>query len=206
MKLLRKPKLAAGIAVTADILLLAAAVVLSAIRGRFQSEYIYSSDPVAITASHPYDHFGIAAALVLVLAAVMTAFIVVGAVGKAGKNGTPQLVGGIALIVFSTAAVLFAWLVVRGQQPRSVEYLAYTDETLHIVVMEEQYTDALGAAKVFSVDPDSNSASLLAVTDIAEFADGNEERYALSWVSKDVLKITFIDGFRIRELQLDPYT
>ena len=204
MKILRKPQIAASIAITLDILMLAAAMVLSSLRDRFPAEYTYDKEHKLITSSHPYDMFGIIAAAALAVAAVMTAFIIVGAFSD-NKKTSPRIAGGIMLIIFSAAAILFSWLVIRGEQPKDTNYLSYTNNTHRIIIAEEKYRDDYGVAKFFAVNNDSGEARLVASTDITTFTEDNQERYTLQWISDTTLHISFIDGYNGRELSIEPY-
>lgn len=205
MKLLRRPVFAAALAVVVDILMLVAAVVLDALRARFGAEYSFNSETLEVTAQHPYDYFGIVAALALVFVTVMAAFVIAGGFASGGGKVAQRVCGGIALVVVSAAVVLFSFLVVRGKQPDRIEFIAYTDDTLHLVIAEERYADDLGAAKIYGVDVDSGEARLLVSTDISTFADGNTERYEFVWADAQTLAIGFMDGMTKRVLQFDPY-
>lgn len=205
MKLLKRPQLAASIAATVDIVMLAAAVVLSYLRGSFATEYSFDAEKMLINSRHPYDYFGIVAAVALVVAAAMTAFIIAGAVMGDSKKRVPRLVGGAALMILSTAAVLLSWFIVKGQQPQSVEYYPYTDKTMQIVVAEEKYDYAFGVAKFFLVDEDAGTAKLLISTDITTFTGEDTERYKFEWIAEDQLRIVFFDGTYAHEIQIDPY-
>ena len=193
MKILRKPQVAFSVAIAADILMLVAAVVLDAVRDKFPIEYTFTVESIAVNASDPYSFFGIIAALVLVLVVVMSAFIMIGGYISEGKKKAPRIIGGIALLVMSVGLILFSFLVVRGRQPDSIEYIAYTDDTLRIVVAEEKYDEDFGAVKFFKVDENSGSAELLASTDISMFANGDTERYSFAWETNTTLKVVFYD-------------
>lgn len=203
MKILRRPKLAAAIAVVADILILAAAVVLDRLRGSFSATYAFDPESLAISESHPYDMFGAAAAVVLVLAAVMSAFMIAGAFTSGGSRTAQRITGGVCIMVFSAAAVLCAFMLVNGRRPDSVEYLSYTDDELRIVVAEEHYGESLGVAEFFAVDSDTGEARLLVTTDISTFADGDKERYTLLWTDEGRLGIRFVDGLLTRMIRVD---
>ncbi len=205
MKILRRPMLAAALAAAVDVFMLAAAVVLDLLRDKFSASYSFDLDSISIATSHPYDMFGIFSAAALVFAAVMAAFIIAGGVTLSREKAVGRIVGGVVLIVASAAVILLAFLVVRGKQPEKVGYYTYTDDTLRIVVVEEQYDENLGAAKFFCVSEDSTEAKLLVSTDISTFANGDKERYTLEWRSDNVLGIKFMDGSKLKVLQVNPY-
>lgn len=203
----RRPIMAAVIAIIADLLLLAAAIVLNALRGNFSESYTYTQDLVTeyytIYAHHPFDLFGIPAAVVLVIVAGMSAVIIAGAFVKSsdGKSGAPHIVGACVLLAASVAVVFLSMFVVKGAQPQHRSYLYYTDETMHLTFIEEKYSEDYGALKIFRIHEDCDEAELLAMTDISEFAESNE-RYSLAWIDEDVLQITYADGMNHRSLQL----
>ncbi|MGN0686478.1 MAG: hypothetical protein ACI4KA_00060 [Oscillospiraceae bacterium] len=200
----KRTKLCAAAAAAADILMLAAAVVLDILRPHFAAEYTFDKDTLAVSASHPYDMFGIIAAAALVFAAVMAAFVIAGGFVSGGKNTAAHIVGGVSLIIISAAVILFSYLVVRGQQPTRTEFIAYTNDTKNIIIAEEKYSDNCGAVKIFSVGEESGPARLLASTDIKEFSNGSTERYTLEWRTNEVLGIRFYDGNTLRALQVVP--
>lgn len=199
-KIIRRPMIAAGVTVTTDILMLAAAVVLSILRPNFPPEYTCTAEKT-IVSSHPYEFFGIPTAIALVTAAVMSGIIVAGAFASGSKKNTaPRVVGAVALLVISAALILFSALVVRGEQPSDTEFYRYTDELTNIVIAEEHYS-GYGVTRVFRVTGKNEPAELLASADIHEYATG-PERYNLSWAAADVLLIGFTDGMSARTLQI----
>lgn len=202
MKFLRKPQYAAVIAVVADILMLVAAVILDAVRERFPAEYTFNVDAISVSSTHPYDMFGIVAASVLVLAVVMSALVIIGGIVNGGKKAAPRITGGIVLLILSAGVIMFSYAVVKGRQPESTEFFAYTDDTLRIVIAEERYEDDLGMMKLFQVNEDTGDAELLTATDITTFANGATDRYNFSWLTEYALRVSFQDGINMRVLQI----
>ncbi len=202
VKLIRRPVLAAVIAIAADILILVAAAVLSAVRDQVPSEYYFTAERI-ITASHPFEYFGIAAAVVIVIAAAMSVLMLISAltISAESKRTAPQITGAVLLLVFSAAAALVSWLIVSGQKSVSEEYYYFTNDELHIVMQEEKYSDTYGVLKIFSTPESEGEAILLASTDISSFGE-NEEHYTLEWLSDDVIGVRFSDGMKYRSLQI----
>ena len=206
MKLLRRPKLAAALAVATDILMLVAAVVLDALRERFPAEYTFDFDiySLGISTRHPYDLFGIAAAVALVFVTVMAAFVIAGGFVSGSGKVAQRISGGIALIVLSAAVVLFSFFIVRGRQPEQVEYIAYTDESICIVIAEERYSGDVGVLKLFDAQLGGGEARLMATTELNTFANGDTERYEFTWVDTQTLAVSFIDGPNKRDIYVVP--
>ncbi|MBE6902303.1 MAG: hypothetical protein E7478_07490 [Ruminococcaceae bacterium] len=203
MKLLRRPMLAAAIAVAADVVVMAAAVLLDVLRGRFTATYTFDPELVLISESHPYDMFGVVVALAMVLAAVMAAFIIAGGFTTGGGKVAQRITGGVLLVAASVAAMMISLMLVGGRRPQQVTYLSYTDDALHIVVAEEKYSEELGVANFFSVNDETGAAELLVATDISTFANDNAERYTLVWTDSDTLGIRFVDGMLTRMIRVD---
>lgn len=202
VKLIRRPMLAAGIAIAADILILAVAAVLNAVRSQVPAEYYFTVER-RITASHPFEYFGIVAAVVIVIAAAMSALILINALTNSAesKKTAPRVAGAVTLLIFSAAAALVSWLIVSGQKPIDEKYYYFTNDELYIVMQEEKYSDSYGVLKLFSTPESEGEATLLASTDISSFGE-NEEHYTLEWLSETAIGVRFADGLKYRSLQI----
>lgn len=201
-KILRRPMLAAGIAIAADIITLIAAAVLSALRGGIESTYIFTEERTVIT-QHPFDLFGIFAAAALVIVSAMAGLIIAGAFSKgvSEKKITPRIAGAAVLLVISAAVILLSLYVSRGEQPVSTEFYYYSDKEMYLTIAEEKYREDYGRVKIYSTDEEQGTAELLASTEITQFAENNE-RYMIEWIANDVLRIVFADGMQHKSLQI----
>lgn len=203
MKLIRRPNIAAGIAITADILLIAAATVLHSLRGGIEATYTYTEENT-IVSSHPFDIFGIAAAVVLCIAAVMSAFIIVSAFdkNKDGRVNIPRFVGAALLLIFSMVAALVSSFTAGIIPPYSTKYYHYTDENMSITVMEEWNYLSGGVTSFFDVDKEHGTAELLRSTVISSNID-DEERYKIQWTAENRLRIDFLDGMGYKTIEFN---
>ena len=208
VKILRRPMIAAAVAIVIDLAVLVSAVVLDSIRGSFQSEYSYTIDIPAdmyiVTESHPYDISGIFFAVALVIAAVMSAVILIGALSKnrVGQKAVSEVVGAAVLLVISAAVILFSYFIVNGSKPSEMTDYSFTDETLQLIIREEKYSEDEGITKIFLIDDEKESIRLLAMAEISEFAE-SAERYSISWVTDNTLYIAYSDREMYKTLQIN---
>ena len=200
--LFRKPYLFAMIMGGLDLLLLIAAAVLNSVRGNFEVSYTYE-EPV-ITKHNPLDVFGYGAAAILVLAAVLFAFLLVGILlsrARGRKGAAIKVVGAFLLLVISVAVVFFSWNIVIPQTVGKTTAYCYTDETHELIFTEETY---LGGEDLLSIYLNNNdgTATFIAATELHERSD-NADRYELIWTTVGLLTIRFDDGMNKRTMRVE---
>lgn len=200
-KILRKPMLVAGIIIAVDIVMLVLAIVLDINRGAFPTSYTFTEEDFVV-ASHIYDSFGIVAAIALVITVALSAVMIIGIIGtkRSGKLAA-GIIGGALLLAVSVGAVMFSFMWVRGAQPVSSVFYPLTDDTMHLLILEDKYTDDCGTLKIFQYDGGFGELELLAATEITTFSDSHEDYY-MAWLSEDTLAIRFVDGYSVRTLQI----
>ncbi len=140
MKLLIKPKIAAAIAIICDLLVLAAAVVLDAVRSKVPASYSFDHIQVRVGVSHPYEYFGIATAVLLALVAVMTGFVIAGALAGGKAKMVMRLVGAAALLVVSVAVMIFAHFFVCGVPVEDTACFVLNSGDKNIAIQETKYS------------------------------------------------------------------
>lgn len=212
MKIFRRPKIAAAIVIVTDLLALVLAAVLNMLRGRIPAEYHFDDVQVYVEVSHPYELFGIFTALALVVAAAMAGVIIAAAVIGGKEKAASRIVGAVALLVLSAAAILFSHVFVCGLPAKNTYCFVFESEYGDMVaVQERQYTEAFGVTEVFSIETPEHehhddeehehySVRYLTSTEITEFSKDNT-RYTLDWAGED-LRIRFYDGNLHRTLQI----
>lgn len=195
--LLKRPWLFAGTVLGLDIAMLVIGLVLSGIS--FERTYTLSEN--GIERSNPLAFFGVIAAAVIGLCCVLTAFIIAGAFLK--KRRAVQIAGAAALLVLSLAMVGASAVMAVGIPPAERNYYSYTDEKMRLIAEESKQYFGGGTVSFFLTKTEnSERLILLASTDISELAD-NSERYAITWISGNVLQIGFTDGDRYRTLTIE---
>ncbi len=214
MKLIRKPKIAAAVVIITDIIALALAVLLNMIRGSVPAQYHFDDIKVRVEVSHPYDLFGIFTASALVLAAVMTGFIIAAAIAGGKSRMAGRITGASALLVVSAALVLFCHVFVCGFPVRHTSCFVYENENGDMLaIQEKKFFENSGTTEVFRItvpphehhedesgEHDHYEVVYLAATEITQFAS-DATRYTLGDIDGD-LGITFRDGEHYRTLQI----
>ncbi len=204
-KFLNNTRLSAGIAIAADFLALIAGIVLNALRSSVPSDYTYTDNgsTYEITVSHQLDVFALIFAVMLIIAAAMSAVMLIGAVTKHRdtKKGIPTIIGAAVLLVVSAAVILFSYFFSHGEAPSRTQQYSFTDEENQLVLLEEQY-NGYGMLRIFLAFAESGEAELLVSTDIAELSE-SPERYEISWVSDTTLTVSFTDKNKSRMLQIN---
>ncbi len=200
-KILRKPLITAGIIIAVDVVMLVLAIVLDINRSEFPTSYTFTEENFVV-ASHIYDGFGIIAAIALAVTVALSAVMIVGVIGtKRGSKLTVGIIGGALLLAASVVAVMFSFVWVKGPQPVSSVFYPLTDDTMHLLLLEDKYTDNYGTLKIFQYDGGFGELDLLAATEITTFSDSHEDYY-MGWLSEDTLAIRFADGYSVRTLQI----
>ena len=200
-KILRKPLITAGIIIAVDVVMLVLAIVLDINRSEFPTSYTFTEENFVV-ASHIYDGFGIIAAIALVVTVALSAVMIVGVIAtKRGSKLTVGIIGGALLLAASVVAVMFSFVWVKGPQPVSSVFYPLTDDTMHLLLLEDKYTDNYGTLKIFQYDGGFGELDLLAATEITTFSDSHEDYY-MGWLSEDTLAIRFADGYSVRTLQI----
>jgi hypothetical protein len=194
-KIFRKPLIAGGISLAADIALLVAAAVLNAIRARFEVSCYLTESGVSETS--PYGFFGIAAVVCVIIAAGAAAVIISAAVLN-GKKAAAAICASAGLLALSGGAAWFSSYIVNGEKPRSAEFVSFSDESRTLILAEEQY-DGTNLLKIYLTDPDAekgDEVTRLVCTELKVLTEsgGFEDRYTLTSISEDMVQIGFADG------------
>lgn len=200
-KILRRPMIPAAITILLDLLLIAAALIIS----RMDIPKTYTYENGMITAHSMTDFFGAAAAAVICISAGMSALIIASGVVRKRAEGNAAVFSAISrgagLLAVSSALAVFAAFIVTGEKPAKVSYYGYTDSSSHILFAEEQYS-RWNMLCIYDVDEDCGEAALLARTELAELSE-NDERYSMSNLSDNVLYVAFYDNGKYRTLQIE---
>lgn len=202
-RVLRKPMIPAAVLLALDVLTLAAAAVLNALRGSINEKYFYA-DGVVISSS-PYSWFGAVAAGLAIAAAAVTALIIAGAFLARGRRGADiafEIGAALLLLALSAGAAGFSLYIVNGERPQNIIYTSFTDEENRLIFAEEQYR-SMNMLKIYLAEESGGECARLVCAELKELSDGNaEERYAIKYVTENVLRITFTDGTAYRTLEL----
>lgn len=199
-----RQKVAVIVIAIIDVFMLIAAVVIDALRDSVPVQYVLEEDG-SITASHLFDFFGFTVAGALVIITAMFAAALVNIIGSEDKKRGTRIAGFSALFAASVAVVMFSYLWVRGAKPINTSVYSYTDSNMQLALMEENYTDDFGTLTVFAVDEHHEKLALLAATDIHSRSESSDDYY-IDWVMDGMLRITFLDGYNYRSVQIDLYT
>lgn len=204
-RIFRKPMIPASVLLALDILALAAAAVLNAVRGRVTERYFYADG--VVSASEPYSWFGAVSAGLMIAAAAVTALIIAGAFLGRGRNKVElvfETAAAILLLALSAGAAGFSLYIVRGEQPRNVVFTPFTDEENQLIFAEEQYRDE-NLLKIYFVGgaPEENECVRLVSVPLAELTEGKaDERYDIRYISERTVLVSFSDGTAYRTLEL----
>ena len=205
-KRLKNPFFPAAFIMAADILLLAAAAVLRALRGSFTTAYTYA-EGAGITESCGADTaIMIAAVTALAVTAALAGFIFAGAALWGGEDGSAALrvITGAVMLCLSAAAAGFAVYAVRGEQPAESEYSGFIDGRGRVVIIvEEEYREG-NMLKVYRLDGEQENAYRLTALSLKERTQDSDfdSRYHLSWLSDGLLTLDFTDGGAYRTLTI----
>ena len=211
MKLLTKPRTAAAVMVICDVLVLAAAVILDALRARVPATFSFDPSNVEVDVSHPYDLFGIVTAVFLVIAAVMTGFMIAGAVAGSKSKMPMRITGAAVLLIVSAAVVIFSYFFVCGLPIKNTICFVFENNGMNIAVQETEYAFGAGTMDIYRMDETSHvhedgsahsefEVSHITGVEITEFSS-DDTRYTLDWVLEHDLRVRFFDGDIHRTLQ-----
>ncbi len=214
MKLIRKPIIAAITAVIIDIIMLALAVVLNLLRGKFPAQYSFNETDVKVEIFHPYDYFGILTAAALAAVIVIAALIIAAALTGAKAKTASRIVGAIILVVLSSGAVLFSHYIVCGIPDTGHICYVFRSEECDLAIQETEYIDGTGTVEVFKLtelphdheslgtaEHEHYNVTFLAASEIQNFSTDNN-RYTLEWDINGRLVIKFKDGMSYRSFNI----
>ncbi len=211
MKLLIKPKIAATIAIICDLLALAAAVVLDAFRSKVPASYSFDAEAVRVDVFHPYEYFGIVTAVLLAIAAVMTGFVIAGALAGGKAKMVMRLVGAAVLLVVSVAVIIFAHFFVCGAPVEDTICFVLNNGDKNIAIQETKYSFGKSTMDIYALDGEMHYhedgveavpvvVAYVTGTEITEFSK-NADRYIVDEVFENELFVRFLDGNTYRTLQ-----
>lgn len=202
-RVLRKPMIPAAALLALDVLTLAAAAALNALRGGMTEKYFYK-DGVVISES-PYSWFGAVAAGLAIAAAAVTALIIAGAFLARGRRGADiafETGAAVLLLALSAGAAGFSLHIVNGEQPQSATFTSFTDEERQLVFAEEQYRGG-NLLKIYLAVGEDGECERLVCTELKELSDGNAgERFKIIYVAEDRVNVGFADGTAYRTVEL----
>lgn len=199
-KIFRRPGIAAGILLAADLALLAGAVIAS--EAARSAEVTYTFADGKILKSVPLEFCGIIAALALFLQCALAAVLIAGVVlcERDRKSAAVKITGAALLLAVSAGVTGIFAGAAMGFPPRSVQFFAYTDYEFSVVIEEElPWFSEEATLRVYNVD--LHDAELMVSTSLSELSQ-DAERYAFEWVGENVLRIGFDDGMNYRTLQM----
>lgn len=201
-RILRKPMIPASVLLALDILTLATAAVLTAVRTNIKERYFYADG--VVTGSDPYSWFGIVAAVMIAVAAATAALIIAGALlGR--SNHTLKTVTAFLLLILSSGTASFSLMTVTGEKPKNVVFTTFTDEENRLIFAEEEYRKENLLKIYFSENAASGETEcrMLACMELMDLSQGNaEERYMVHYLGKSMLVVVFADGTGYRTLEL----
>ncbi len=197
ISLLHKTWLFAGSVLGLDIVMLIIGIILSGMSFTVN----YTANGGEIIKDDPISFFGVISAVVLGINCLLIALMLAGAFTR--KRRTPTILGAAGLLLVSLAMIGSSAYMVLGSPVRSERYFSYTDDSLRLIAEESDPYFGKGTVSFYltSGTEESGKAVLLAKTDISEYSD-SEDRYSISWISDDVLRIDFPDGARYRNLTI----
>lgn len=201
-RVFRKPMIPASVLLALDILTLAAAAVLNAVRGSVTERYFYADR--VVSCSDPYSWFGIAAAVLLVAAAAVTALIIAGGVirGRRGSELILNIAAAVLLLALSAGAAGFSLHIVKGEQPQNVVFTSFTNEENRLIFAEEQYRNE-NLLKIYFAELDETECQRLVCVPLMELTSGDDEdRYTIQYLNENELLVSFTDGITYRTLEL----
>lgn len=199
-EIFRRPKIAVGIMLAADLALMAGAVIASRIAESAEVTYTYIDDTVR--RSEPMAPCGIIAACALLIQCGLAAVLFAGNLlsGRGGDRAAARNVGAALLLAVSVGVTGVFAAAALGLPPQKTQFFSYTDETNQLIIEERQtWFSKGGALDVFRVE--GEDAELLVSTGLEVISPG-AERYTLAWLAADVLQIGFEDNGRYRTLQI----
>lgn len=203
-RVLRKPMIPAAALLALDVLTLAAAAVLNALRGSVTEKYYYA-DGVVISSS-PYSWFGAVAAGLAIAAAAVTALIIAGAFLARGRHSADiafETGAAVLLLVLSAGAAGFSLYIVNGEQPQNITYTSFTDEEKQLIFAEEQYREGNLLKIYLAGESDNGECARLVCAELKELSHGNAgERFKIMYVTESRVNVSFADGTAYRTLEL----
>lgn len=211
MKFLIKPKIASAVMIVCDLLVLTAAVILDAFRAKVPASFSFDATRVKVDISHPYEYFGIVAAVLLVIAATMTGFMIAGAAAGVKSKMPMRITGAAVLLIVSAAAIIFSHFFVCGLPAKNTICFVFQNSGLNIAVQETEYSFGTGTMDIYRLDETTHThedgstysefdVSYITGTTITQFST-DATRYTLDWVLDTDLRLRFYDGDVHRTLQ-----
>ncbi len=208
-KLIRKPFIPSAVLIVLDVLVLLGAVVINILRDSM--EYTYTLTDGKIIMGDPLGWFSVVAAVAIGAAAALTAAqIVLNAMLARSKTSSDKEfrgdllflnVGAVLLLLLSVGAMLFAMWFAVPERAESETFYSFNNGRYELTIAEERYSDGTLTGKVYDTTyPDE--IQLVHSYELAELSE-NGERYDLSAVNKDVVRILYTDGAVVRTLHID---
>lgn len=205
-KRFKNPFFPASFILAADILLLAFAAVARALRDKFTLVCSYTQE-MGITEKCGADTaIAVAAVVALAAAAALAGYIFAGAAlwGKEDNSVAFRITTGAVMLCLSAAAASFSIYAVRGEQPRECEYNGFIDSNERVVVIVEEEYSKTSVLKIYRLDSNHEKAYRLAALQLTERTQDGDfvSRYSISWISENLLSVTFTDNGAYRALSI----
>ncbi len=201
-RLFKRPMLIGCIILAADMLTLLTAILLNIFRSGMRPRYELSGDSVRIISV--FDLFGIAPAVLVVLAAFAAAALIADAVArkKSGGISTTEIAGAGGIMLLSLLAVGLSLYITKPTVLPVSNSFKFTDPSGVYIVSEEKYTDK-NTLSIFRAEHGSEGAecALLASVPLTDLNDNLKSRYILN-VYEGTLSVNFEDGGVYRQLDI----
>lgn len=191
-RIFKKPLVPVMVMLLLDVLALAVAAALRYLSVKYAS---YVCVDVTVISVSPFDGIaGIVMAVLLVAAAGIAAFMIVGTVFRAGRDGVfpaGGIAAALALLAVSVGVILFSANYAGGEKPISGNSVGYEDDARRDIIIAESEYKSGNRLQIFQLKED-NSVLLIADVELSEMSEDIESRYTINSVG-DNIQVSFFD-------------
>ncbi len=184
------------------MLTLLAAILLNIFRPGIKPRYELSGEGVRIISV--FGLFGIAAAVLVILAAFAAGALTADAVvrKKSGGVSTREIAGAVGIIMLSLLTAGMSLYITRPEEQPESNSFKFNDASGVYIVSEDKYADR-NQLSVYRAEADEDGAecALLAAVPLKDLIDTPRSRYALN-VNEGILMVDFEDGEKLRQLDI----
>ncbi len=162
----------------------------AALRNTAMTAAVYTCSETGVTRITPVDRFGGAAlAVLLVAAAGVTAFLIIGTVVRANRSGVFPA-GGIildlALLAATVGIMVFSLNFARGEQPTASQFIVYQDEQSRRYYLVEEQFSKRNTLSIYLGD-DEDNAQLITNAVLWQMSEDIGERYNISGMGDNII-------------------
>lgn len=208
-KLIRKPFIPSALLIVLDVLVLLGAVVINILRARLECTYTLSDGEIIM--EDPLGWYAAVAAVAMGIAAALTAaqMVINALIARSKRVGDKDFkddllflnIGAVLLMLLSVGVTLFAMWFAIPESAESKTFYSFNNGLYELTIAEERYSDGTLIGKVYDTTyPDD--IQLVHSYELMELSE-NAERYELSAVNADVVRILYTDGAVVRTLHID---